>query len=298
MVIPAQTEEDILIRSPDLDRQIDRIGRIFQGLTRDLFRGPSGRRVRNFLNGVWLGHPLHAALTDLPVGAWTVGIACDYLGAIAGNRFLRSSGDLLTGVGIAGATTAAVAGLADYSEIIGEQRRVGTLHALLNGIGLVAYIGSMIQRVKGNRAGAVPLATLGYLSIFAASSLGGTMVFRYGTGVNQQDRAAQGPKEFIPVLAADQLGERQLKLVNAAGFPVLLTKINGEIFAMGNTCTHEGCSLAEGHLVGSHTIHCHCHGSEFNVETGQVVNGPAIYPEPTFDVQINRGQIEVRERPY
>lgn len=299
MASPAQTEiENILVRSPDLDRQIDRVGRIFQGLTRDLFRGQGGQRIRNFLNGVWLGHPVHATLTDLPVGAWTVGIACDYLGAITGRRFLKRSGDMLTGVGIVGATAAAVAGLADYSGITGEQRRVGTVHAFLNGVGLIAYIASMIQRIKGNRAGAIPLATLGYASIFVSTSLGGTMVFRYGAAVNQQFRAPRGPKEFVPVLGADQLSERQLQLVNAAGFPVLLTKIQGEIYAIGNACSHDGCSLAEGQLIGAHTIKCPCDGSEFNVENGQVVNGPAIYPEPTFAVRINLGQIEVCEQPY
>src|ERR671937_250290 len=43
--------------------------------------GPAARRLKNWLNGVWLGHPLHPALTDVPIGAWTVGLVLDVVGA-------------------------------------------------------------------------------------------------------------------------------------------------------------------------------------------------------------------------
>ena len=39
--------------------------------------GTAGRKVRNFLHGVWLGHPLHPVLTDIPVGAWTAAVILD-----------------------------------------------------------------------------------------------------------------------------------------------------------------------------------------------------------------------------
>jgi hypothetical protein len=39
--------------------------------------GPAGQQVANALHGVWLGHPLHPVLTDLPIGSWTVAAVLD-----------------------------------------------------------------------------------------------------------------------------------------------------------------------------------------------------------------------------
>ena len=38
---------------------------------------PEAQSLRNFLNGTWLGQPLHVVLTDLPIGAWTVAMVFD-----------------------------------------------------------------------------------------------------------------------------------------------------------------------------------------------------------------------------
>ena len=81
------------------------------------------------------------------------------------------------------------------------------------------------------------------------------------------------------------------------GMDVLLTRVDGQVYAIGDACTHWGCSLAEGHLEGK-AIQCHCHGSTFNLADGSVVRGPATAPEPTFDIREQNGQIEVRMRPY
>ena len=53
--------------------------RIAEPLTqaiRDTYQaaGPAGRLAKNALHGVWLGHPLHPVLTDVPIGAWTTGL--------------------------------------------------------------------------------------------------------------------------------------------------------------------------------------------------------------------------------
>jgi nitrite reductase/ring-hydroxylating ferredoxin subunit/uncharacterized membrane protein len=297
MVLRAQTQvEDVLVRNPAIDQQIDRVGEAIQGVLRNYFDQPNRRPLANFLHGVWLGHPLHAAITDLPVGAWTCAQIFDYIGAITGNRYAKSAGDMATGAGVVGGIAAAAAGLADYSQIAGEQRRYGTVHGILNALGLIAFSWSLLRRMSGDRAGAIPLSTLGYLLTFISADLGGTMVYRYGTAVNRQfDR--QGSTDFTPVLAENELGERQLKQVQANGIDVVLVRSNGNIYAMGNTCTHEGCSLANG-MVLDGSIKCRCHGSQFALASGAVMNGPATSPEPSFDVRVVNGQIEVRERPY
>lgn len=277
---------------------LDQVAVPVQRVVQQVFasQGTTGLKVRNFLNGVWLGHPLHAALTDVPVGAFTAGLALDYLGLITGSRRVSQMGGVVNGIGLAGALAAAVAGLADYSEIENEQRRVGIAHAMLNGAVIAAYAGSQLRRSSGNRAGSILLSTLGYGLLMISADFGGRMVYHLGTLVNRQ-AWTQGPTEFTPVLAAGSLGEGQLRCVEAGGMAVLLTRVNGQVYALGNTCTHWGCSLAEGHLDGS-SIVCHCHGSQFALENGEVINGPATAPEISFDVREANGQIEVRQRPY
>ena len=277
---------------------LDQIAEPVQRAVQSVFasQGPTGLKIRNFLNGVWLGHPLHAAITDLPVGAFTTAIALDYAAAMTRDRQTERFADLMTTIGLSGALAAAVAGLADYSEIRGEPRRVGITHALLNGLAVLAYAGSLACRGRANRTGAVTLATLGYGLLVVSSDLGGRMVYHLGTLVNRQ-AFTQGPTEFTPVFAASELAEGQLREAKAGEMNVLLTRVNGQVYALGNTCTHWGCSLSDGRLENTSII-CHCHGSRFNLADGSVIDGPASAPEISFDVREQNGQIEVRQRPY
>lgn len=73
---------------------------------------------------------------------------------------------------------------------------------------------------------------------------------------------------------------------------ILLIRLDTGIYAMDNFCTHGACRLANGKLEGG-TLRCLCHGSEFNVKTGEVVNGPATTPQPTFAVVLKNGEISL-----
>jgi nitrite reductase/ring-hydroxylating ferredoxin subunit/uncharacterized membrane protein len=299
MVVSAQTEvENLLVRSPWLDQQVDQIGQNIQDFLRGYIssQGETGIRLRNILNGVWLGHPLHAAATDLPIGAWTGGLIFDFLGAVTGARSLKKAGDWSMAIGVIGGVVAAFAGLADYSEIENEQRRVGTVHGILNALGLTFMGWSLARRLAGDRVSAIPLSTIGYALSFISADIGGLLVYRYGTTVNRQAWAG-GPTDFVSICPSNALLEGQLRTAKVSGIEVLLTRVNGQTFAIGNTCTHWGCSLAAGHLEGR-AIQCHCHGSTFDLASGSVLRGPATSPEPTFEIRERDGQIEVRKLPY
>ncbi len=81
-----------------------------------------------------------------------------------------------------------------------------------------------------------------------------------------------------------------MKLLEANETPILLVNIAGEYFAIGNKCTHRGCKLSSGTLEGE-IVKCPCHGSKFNVKTGEVIHGPAAKPEPKFTVKVEKDQI-------
>jgi nitrite reductase/ring-hydroxylating ferredoxin subunit len=69
--------------------------------------------------------------------------------------------------------------------------------------------------------------------------------------------------------------------------------VGGAIYALDDTCVHAGCSLSGGKLDGSSVI-CPCHGSQYDLQTGSVINGPATMPEPYYDVRVQNGTIEVK----
>jgi nitrite reductase/ring-hydroxylating ferredoxin subunit len=83
-----------------------------------------------------------------------------------------------------------------------------------------------------------------------------------------------------------------MKAVETEGKKILRVNVNGIYFAIGNKCTHRGCMLSNGKLKGD-TIQCGCHGTIFNVKTGNVVKGPAKEPEPKYDVKVENGQVMV-----
>src|SRR5258706_10118939 len=87
---------------------------VVQRATSEALTGGSARRkLDNFLNGTWLGHPLHPVLTDVPVGAWTLTLVLDGAESVNGRRELATGADVALAAGLARALGSAGAGLAD-----------------------------------------------------------------------------------------------------------------------------------------------------------------------------------------
>ncbi|HSD04399.1 MAG TPA: non-heme iron oxygenase ferredoxin subunit [Nitrosopumilaceae archaeon] len=66
---------------------------------------------------------------------------------------------------------------------------------------------------------------------------------------------------------------KMLKII-ADGKEILVTNVDGNYFAMDDTCTHAGASLADGKLDGS-IITCDWHGAKFDCKTGKLSAFPA-----------------------
>jgi nitrite reductase/ring-hydroxylating ferredoxin subunit/uncharacterized membrane protein len=254
--------------------------------------GAAGRRVKNFLHGVWLGHPLHPVLTDVPIGAWTVTLALDAMDSIGGrDRFARGADAALT-LGLAGAVGAAVTGVTDWGHTDGRARRLGLVHGMLNTTAAALYVTSLVLRRRGARAEGQGFAMLGFGVSMAAAYLGGNLVYDERVGVNHGDEP-RGPRDFVPVLADSELGEGQMRRVEAAGVSVLVARRDGAVFAVAEVCSHMGGPLADGQLEGD-GVRCPWHGSRFALGDGRVLDGPATFPQPCFDTRIRAGRIEVR----
>jgi 3-phenylpropionate/trans-cinnamate dioxygenase ferredoxin subunit len=95
---------------------------------------------------------------------------------------------------------------------------------------------------------------------------------------------------FVKVARTTDLAPGQKMLVEYEGAPVGLFNLDGEYYAIGDVCTHDGGPLIEGELQGD-VIVCPRHGARFDVRTGQVRSLPAYRPVPKYQVRIENGDI-------
>lgn len=255
----------------------------------------AAQSFRNFLNGTWLGDPLHAALTDVPLGSWTAAMIFDVLDATAHDHKFAVAADASVAVGLAGAAASALAGLADWSDVDPPARRVGMFHGLLNIGATTMFATSFILRKKDKRIRGRPFAALGYSAVLAAARLGGQMVYQHQVGVDRTSGQAF-PEDFVAVLPeADLIDDKPMRAEHN-GVPILLVRRGARIFALAETCSHFGGPLSEGSLVGE-SIVCPWHQSRFSLSNGQVINGPAVHPQPCLEARIRNGNVEVRKPP-
>jgi nitrite reductase/ring-hydroxylating ferredoxin subunit len=91
--------------------------------------------------------------------------------------------------------------------------------------------------------------------------------------------------EFVAVSAASDLAEGEMRAFDVRGTKIAVANVAGALHAFGDTCTHMACSLAEGDLEGT-TVICPCHGAEFDVTSGAVLQGPAREPVETYETRI------------
>ena len=95
---------------------------------------------------------------------------------------------------------------------------------------------------------------------------------------------------YTKVASVNDLKPGQMKSVEVEQKEICLANVNGNFYAIGNSCTHAGCMLSDGTLDGPN-VKCSCHFSIFNVQTGAVVKGPAAEPDPTYQVKVEGDQI-------
>jgi nitrite reductase/ring-hydroxylating ferredoxin subunit/uncharacterized membrane protein len=274
---------------PFLDGVADRVQPKVQAV---IDRG--GARLRNVVDGVWFGSPLHPALTDVPVGSWTAAITFDALNVATGSRALRNAADASLALGVAGGFAAAALGLSDWRYLSGGARRMGTAHALLNTGGLALSTASLVLRATGRRRAGQVAFLSGYSLAGMGAHLGGELSYGYGLRVNRNVFQPPGPGEFTAVLDEAELPESGLRRVELDGAGVLLGRGgSGEICAISATCNHFGGPLEQGDREGD-TIVCPWHKSRFDLCSGEAIDGPAVFPQSRYETRVRDGRIEVR----
>ncbi|HZC32195.1 MAG TPA: Rieske 2Fe-2S domain-containing protein [Candidatus Bathyarchaeia archaeon] len=243
------------------------------------------RPIKDFLDGTWLGHPVHAAVTDVPIGAMTISLIADLVG-----QPLVADVSML--IGVLAMVASAVTGLADYTDVDGTARNRATVHGTLMTITLVIYALSLVIRAghPADRLVPIAFAIVGYLMLTLAAEIGGDLVYLVGTHVNRHAWRGAGTK-WVALDLGDlpdipQGGPTKLK----AGINDLAVIREGDrILAMHAVCAHAGGPLGEGTIVGGDRLECPWHGSRYLLANGHVVRGPSMYDQPSYEVRRSDG---------
>lgn len=255
----------------------------------------AAQAIRNFLNGTWLGEPLHVILTDVPIGAWTVALIFDGMDLFQDRREFAKAADAAVAIGLLGAAGAAITGLVDWSDVDPPARRVGMWHGLLNASATVLFASSLISRKRKLRKQGRIYAALGYSAMMVAAKLGGDMVYKHRVGVDRTSGEAF-PEKWVAVMEESELEQDKPTRAEHERVPILLVRRGERVFALAETCSHFGAPLSEGKLVDD-SIVCPWHESRFSLADGHVINGPAVHSQPCLEARIRNGKIEVRKPP-
>lgn len=253
--------------------------------------------TKNFLHGIWLGHPLHPILTDIPLGAYTATAVMDVI-ELCGNKNYKSGADISLTIGLTGAAGAAVTGITDWTGTTGQNRRIGMMHATLNvGATLLNTLSFILRKRKSSRKLGIGISLTAYGITALAAYLGGHLVYDQQMGVDHTAGLGRFPLKFTDVYDENALEEGQMVCSKAGDIPVLLARYQGKVYAITNTCSHMGGPLAEGELLEDGCVKCPWHGSVFSIKDGSVIQGPATQSQPIFETRIRNGKIQVKLAP-
>lgn len=162
-----------LLRSAEQVRAVDRPAGALARVLRKALRKPA---VDGALRGSWLGHPVHPLLVTMPIGAWVSAAVFDLvLGQPKAARRLQA-------IGLVSVPPTVLFGLADYSGLDVEQRRVGLLHAAANVVSSGCFVAAWLSKSQAaNRAWSLG----GLVAVGVGGALGGHLSYAQGAGVRR-----------------------------------------------------------------------------------------------------------------
>jgi nitrite reductase/ring-hydroxylating ferredoxin subunit/uncharacterized membrane protein len=262
---------------------------IYRGL------GSPGRYLQDFLNGVWLGHSLHAVLVDVVVGGATAALLLDVLRVLFGMEGMETAATWIVGLVFLSALGAFVSGLTDFKDTApGDERNLAGMHGLINIAGTVGLAFSLVVRLASSHDLGFWLLLVSYLVLSVGAYIGGHVVFKHGVMINHNDfPRAKRAREFTAVLPAADLADGQPTKAMLGATALVLVRRGDVVHALKETCSHAGGPLSQGEVRGD-VIICPWHYSNFRLSDGVVRHGPATHRQPAYVARINADQVEVQ----
>ena len=102
--------------------------------------------------------------------------------------------------------------------------------------------------------------------------------------------------EFVKVARVSDVAPGVGLRVDIGDEAIAIFNLDGEFYAIGDVCTHEETSLADGDVFGD-VVECPLHGAEFDIKSGKALSLPAVLPVPTYAVRVEGDDILVDPAP-
>ena len=98
--------------------------------------------------------------------------------------------------------------------------------------------------------------------------------------------------DFLKVAQLSKIPDGEMIMVELEEEEICLAKVGGQVYAIGNKCSHRGGPLSDGQINGE-IVTCPWHGGEFNLKTGEVLSPPANQTQPCYQVQVDGDDIKI-----
>lgn len=254
------------------------------------------RPVKDLLNGTWLGHPIHPAITDVPIGAFVVALVLDLAGQ-------RDAALVALIVGLVTFVASLVTGVADYADADGTARARATTHGTIMVVAGLLTLVSLLGRLLWDMDATVAtvLLVIGLVVLAAGAFVGGDLVFVLGNMVNRHAFRGAGSKwiglDTGSVSELADLPERTPTKMRAGINDVVVVRMGDRLHAMHAVCAHAGGPMDKGSVTPDGCLECPWHGSRFRLDDGSLRRGPAVYDQPSYELRrTDAGGYEVRRR--
>jgi nitrite reductase/ring-hydroxylating ferredoxin subunit/uncharacterized membrane protein len=230
------------------------------------------------------GHPIHPILIPFPIAFFTATLVADGISLIYPDYNYEIT-HYLHLAGIIGAVAAAIPGLIDYIHTVppaSSAKKRASTHALMNSGMLLLFIISYFMRINKIESYLLIPEIPAFILMLIAGWHGGTLVHRNLIGVDMryaeagkwQERNIQEQEGIVELGLTTDLKANQMKLIHLKNKRIVLAKTETGFVAFDDRCSHKGGSLAGGMMI-CNTVQCPWHGSQFDVEDGEVKAGPA-----------------------
>jgi nitrite reductase/ring-hydroxylating ferredoxin subunit len=98
--------------------------------------------------------------------------------------------------------------------------------------------------------------------------------------------------DWVKVGESGEVGDGEMSSYTVGDRMIAVANIGGDLHAFDDVCTHRQCSLSEGELDGT-IVECPCHGGQFDILSGEVVEGPPVEPIDVFEAREESGELQV-----
>ena len=105
------------------------------------------------------------------------------------------------------------------------------------------------------------------------------------------DLMNQEPK-YYRITSTQEIPDGERLFLEIDGRTIVIYSLNGEYFATGDECSHDGGPIGDGQLEGFEII-CPRHGARFDIRSGKVTKFPAVSDIPSYPVRVLDGYVEV-----